>query len=156
MGMVHALRYHGDFQLNYDALVPGCAAMVAEGGRQVPLVPWPEAVDGVCFSYMERRGRKFVVVRVQFEEHDVVLPVPVPLDPERHLGYRRLGPEPTPLSDPLASTLLDDVIEANPDRTTEIALLLNRVNQVRRSRRDAGARGAGASGAGGPAAPAAG
>lgn len=148
MGMVHALRYHGDYQLNHEALAPGCAVMVAEGGRQVPLVPWPESVDGVCFSYMERRGRKFVVVRVQFEEHDVVLPVPVPLDPERHLGYRRLGPEPTPLSDPLASALLDDVIDANPDRTTEIALLLNRVNQVRRSRRDAaameGARGSGA------------
>jgi hypothetical protein len=145
--MVHALRYHGDFQLNYDALAPGATGMIAEGGDRVPLVPWPGAMDGVGFSYMERRGRKFVVVRVQFEEHDVVLPVPVPLDPERHLGYRRLGPEPTPLSDPLASTLLDDVIELNPDRTTEIALLLNRVNQVRRSRRsrrDGGATGAGA------------
>ncbi|HEY0994576.1 MAG TPA: hypothetical protein VGD77_01170 [Gemmatimonadaceae bacterium] len=142
--MVHALRYHGDFQLNFDALAPGATGMIAEGGDRVPLVPWPGAMDGVGFSYMERRGRKFVVVRVQFEEHDVVLPVPVPLDPERHLGYRRLGPEPTPLSDPLASTLLDDVIELNPDRTSEIALLLNRVNQVRRSRRDGGATGAGA------------
>lgn len=143
MRMVHALRYHGDFQLNYEALVPGCTEMQSESGRRVPLVAWPDAVDGVCFSYMERRGRKFVVVRVQFEEHDVVLPVPVPLDPERHLGYRRLGPEPTPLSDPLASTLLDDVIESNPDRTIEIALLLNRVNQVRRSRRDGNVSGGG-------------
>lgn len=146
--MVHALRYHGDFQLNYEALVAGCTEMQSESGGRVPLVAWPDTVDGVCFSYMERRGRKFVVVRVQFEEHDVVLPVPVPLDPERHLGYRRLGPEPTPLSDPLASTLLDDVIEANPDRTTEIALLLNRVNQVRRSRRD-GASGGGTARPGG-------
>ncbi len=139
MGMVHALRYHGDFHLNYETLVPGCTEMQSESGGRVPLVAWPDGVDGVRFSYMERRGRKFVVVRVQFEEHDVVLPVPVPLDVERHLGYRRLGPEPTPLSDPLASTLLDDVIAMNPARTAEIALLLNRVNQVRRSRRDGSA-----------------
>lgn len=141
--MVHALRYHGDFQLNFDTLVPGCTEMVSGRRGRLPLAPWPGSVDGVCFSYMERRNRKFVVVRVQFEEHDVVLPVPVPLDPERHLGYRRLGSEPTSLDDSLASALLDDVIELNPGRATEIAFLLNRVNQVRRSRRDGAATRAG-------------
>lgn len=137
--MVHALRYHGDYHLNFATLSPGATTYTSTSGDTVPLEAFPGDVDGVRFSWMERRGGKCVVVRVQFEAHDVVLPNDVPLDTERHLGWRRLGRTPTPLTDALASTLLDDLIAQNPERSTEIALLLNRVNQVRRSRREGSA-----------------
>jgi hypothetical protein len=53
----------------------------------------------------------------------------------RHLGNKRFAPEPTTIADPVAETLLDDMIERNPEQQEELALLINRVNQVRRATR---------------------
>jgi len=72
---------------------------------------------------------------VQFEGHDIVLKNPVLLDPMRHLGNKRFAPEPTTITDTIAETLLDDMIERNPEQQEELALLINRVNQVRRASR---------------------
>ena len=108
--MIHALRYHGEYSRNFPGLAPGAAHFTSTAGQAVALAPWPADVDGVRFSYMERGGAKCVVVRVEFEDHDVILPNAMPLDDERHLGWRRLGPQPTPLTDALASSILDDVI----------------------------------------------
>ena len=39
------------------------------------------------------------------------------------------------ITDTIAETLLDDMIERNPEQQEELALLINRVNQVRRASR---------------------
>jgi hypothetical protein len=134
--MKHGLMYQGSFEMNYAALEPGARRFRTSTGIDQPLPDWPDAVDGVRFGYMERRARKFAVVRLQFDEHDIVLRTPVTLDRLRHMGNQRFAARPLLLTDALASALLDDVIECNPDQSTEIALLINRVNQVRRSLRD--------------------
>ena len=130
--MRHGLMYQGGFEENFPTLVPGASSFRSSSGAEQPLPRWPETVDGVRFGYMERRGRKFCVVRVQFDEHDVVLRTPVTLDRMRHMGNQRFAARPILLTDANASALLDDVIDCNPDQSTEIALLINRVNQVRR------------------------
>jgi hypothetical protein len=126
--------YQGGFEQNFAALDPGSRSFRTSSGVEQVLPDWPDSVDGVRFGYMERRGRKFVVVRLQFDEHDIVLRTPVALDRMRHMGNQRFTAGPVLLTDALASVLLDDVIECNPEQSTEIALLINRVNQVRRGR----------------------
>lgn len=130
--MQHALMYHGSYERNFERLSPGGLTFTGTDGSEHAIPAWPESVDGVRFGYMEKAGKRFVAVRVQFGDHDVVLRTPVVLDSIRHLGNRRFSPEPTIISDDLASALLDDVIENNPEQSDTIALLINRVNQVRR------------------------
>lgn len=130
--MRHALMYQGAFELNYADLRPGANTYRATDGSAQPLPPWPKTADGLHVGYMERQGKKFFAVRLQFEQHDVVLAQPIALDPLRHLGGRRLAPRPTIVSDDLASHLLDDAIATNADQQTELAMLINRMNQVRR------------------------
>lgn len=134
--MRHALVYHGAYELNYDGLSPGSATYVATDGTKRPLEEVPGSIDGVVVDYMERTGKKFTAVRVRFEDHDVVLQNPLVLEPMRHMGSRRFSPRPVAIQDDVASALLDDIIAANPDQQTELALLLNRVNHVRRGDRE--------------------
>src|SRR5215212_9923413 len=134
--MRHALVYHGSFEGNYDRLAPGASSYAATDGGSRPLESAPASIDGVVFGYMERAAKKFTAVRLRFEDHDVVLRSPVVLEPMRHMGNRRFSPRPVVIQDDVASALLDDIIAANPDQQTELALLLNRVNQVRRGDRD--------------------
>lgn len=129
--MRHGLMYQGGFERNYPSLEPGTTSFVGTDGRTHQFPEWPSEVDGVRFGYLERRAKRFVVARVQFEEHDVILGAAVVLDPLRHLGGKRLTPV-CVLADDLASHLLDDALAQNPDQLTELALLINRVNQVRR------------------------
>ena len=130
--MKHGLMYQGGFEQNFTTLDRGARSFRTSAGVERTLPDWPDSVDGVRFGYMERRGRKFVVVRLQFDEHDIVLRTPVALDRMRHMGNQRFAARPVVLTDALASVLLDDVIECNSEQSTEIALLINRVNQVRR------------------------
>jgi hypothetical protein len=124
--------YQGGFEANYPALAPGARSFVTSTGTEQILPEWPDSADGVRFGYMERRGRKFLVVRLQFDDHDIVLRTPLALDRLRHMGNQRFTARPTLLSDANASALLDDVLECNGDQSREIALLINRVNQIRR------------------------
>src|SRR5207247_7401608 len=112
-----------------SSLAHGTTKYQTTAGETREPPPWPETVNGLRAEYMEKAGKKFFVVRLMFEESDVVLGNPLALDRLRHLGNRRLSPAPTVLDDALASTLLDDVIEANPDQNAHIALLINRINQ---------------------------
>jgi hypothetical protein len=130
--MVHGLMYQGGLERNFASLTPAVRSFHTSDGEERDLPEWPEAVDGVRFGYMERRGRKFLVVRLQFDEHDIVLRAPVAVDRMRHMGNQRFSGRPTLITDANASALLDDIIECNPEQATEIALLINRVNQVRR------------------------
>jgi hypothetical protein len=134
--MQHALVYHGSFELNFDGIAPGATTYTSTDGTSRPVESAPPSVDGVVVGYMERSGKKFTAVRVRFEDHDVVLKHPIFLDKPRHLGNRRFSPRPVVIQDDVASALLDDIIAANPEQQTELALLLNRVNQVRRGDRE--------------------
>jgi hypothetical protein len=133
--MRHALVYHGSYEVNFGELAPGTVAYKSTEGGTRPIEKAPANVDGVVFGYMERSGKKFTAVRVHFEEHDVVLKNPVVLEPMRHMGNRRFSPRPVVIQDDVASALLDDIIAANPEQQTELALLLNRVNHIRRGDR---------------------
>ena len=134
--MRHALVYHGSFELNFERLAPGSANYTATDGSARPLEQVPGNVDGLVIGYMERAGKKFWAVRLQFEDRDIVLRNPLALEPMRHMGNRRFSPRPVVIQDEVASVLLDDIIAQNPDQQTELALLLNRVNHVRRGDRD--------------------
>ncbi len=134
--MLHALVYHGSFELNFDRLAPAAASYVSTDGNSRAIEKVPANIDGVVVGYMERSGKKFIAVRVQFESHDIVLRSPIVLEPMRHLGNRRFSARPFAIQDEFASALLDDIIAANPEQQTELALLLNRVNHVRRGDRD--------------------
>jgi hypothetical protein len=133
--MQHGLMYQGSFEQNYSGLQPGAKAFRGTDGAEHRIPEWPGDVNGVKIGYMEKAGKKFYAVRVQFEGHDIILKNPVLLDPMRHLGNKRFAPEPTTITDPIAETLLDDLIEKNPEQQEELALLINRVNQVRRANR---------------------
>ena len=133
--MHHGLMYQGSYEQNYDSLKPGVRSFRGTDGAEHRIPEWPQDVNGVKVSYMEKAGKKFYAVRVQFDGHDIVLKNPVLLDPMRHLGNKRFAPEPTTITDEVAETLLDDLIEKNPEQEKELALLINRVNQVRRTAR---------------------
>ena len=133
--MQHGLMYQGSFEKNYSALQSGTSAFRGTDDVEHRIPEWPSDVNGVKIGYMEKTGKKFYAVRVQFEGHDIILKNPVLLDPMRHLGNKRFAPEPTTISDPIAETLLDDMIEQNPEQQEVLALLINRVNQVRRASR---------------------
>ena len=133
--MQHALMYQGSFEQNYGNLKPGATSFTATDGSTRALPEWPSEVDGLRVGYMEKAGKRFLAVRVQFEDRDIVLGEPVVLDSMRHMGSRRFSPEPTIIDDDLASTLLDDMIKENPAQADELALLINRINQVRRTGR---------------------
>ena len=134
--MLHALVYHGSFELNYDRLSAGAVTYVSTDGSARPIEKTAPNIDGVVFGYMERSGKKFIAVRVQFETHDIVLRSPIVLDPMRHMGNRRFSPRAVTIQDDVASSLLDDILAANLEQQIELALLLNRVNHVRRGDRE--------------------
>jgi hypothetical protein len=134
--MLHCLIYQGALETNFARLSDRGSTYVATDGKARPVAMRPPAVDGLLVGYMERAGKKFSAVRLQFEDADIALKNPVPLDPMRHMGNRRFSPRPVVLTDDLVSTLLDDVLMQNPSQAPELALLINRMNQVRRGERD--------------------
>ena len=87
---------------------------------------------------MEKSGKKFYAVRVQYDGHDVVVENPVYIDPLRHMNNRRFSAEPTQVDDDEASALLDDIIRENPEKQPELAMMINKINQIRRSARPKG------------------
>ena len=133
--MHHGYMYGGSFELNYDGLNSETQTYRSTSGESHPLRTWPDEVDGVRVWYMEKSGKKFYAVRLQFESHDVVLAHPVAIDPLRHMNNRRFSAQPTLVRDDQMTTLLDDVIRENPETQPELAMMINRVNQVRRAGR---------------------
>jgi hypothetical protein len=125
--MRHAIRYEGGFERNFSELRPGATDFEGDDGERHKMVPWPSGADGLRFGFMERHGKRFVAVRVQFRTADVVLAHDVPLDAERHLGGHRLSAEPVRLDDDAASALLGDAIDANPAQRAELSALRDQV-----------------------------
>jgi hypothetical protein len=136
--MRHAYMYNGAFEKNYAELRPGLSTYKSTEGDERPLPDWPEKIDGIRVAYMEKSGKKFYAVRVQYDEHDIVLENPVYVDPLKHMGNRRFSAEPTVVTDDEASVLLDDIIRDNPEKQPELAMMINRINQIRRDARSKG------------------
>ena len=133
--MRHAYMYNGGFEANYPGLRPGTTTYTTTDGEKRPLPDWPDKIDGIKVGHMEKSGKKFFAVRVQFDDHDVVLENPVAMDPLRHMGNKRFSAGPMIVSDDEASALLDDIIRDNPDKQPELAMMINRINQIRRAAR---------------------
>ncbi|HTE46081.1 MAG TPA: hypothetical protein VK636_12595 [Gemmatimonadaceae bacterium] len=136
--MRHAYMYNGAFELNYASLSPNTTTYKSTDGEELPLPKWPDKFDGIRVGYMEKAGKKFVAVRVQFQEHDVIIENPVHIDPLRHMGNQRFSSEAIVVADDDASALLDDIIRDNPDKQVEVAKMINRINQIRREGRAKG------------------
>jgi hypothetical protein len=133
--MRHGYMYNGGFELNFPGLRPGTTTYKTTEGEERPLPVWPDKVDGVRVGYLEKSGKKFYAVRVQYKDHDIVLANPVALDPLRHMNNRRFSPQPISVTDDEASALIDDIIRDNPDKQPELAMLINGINQTRRASR---------------------
>jgi len=73
-------------------------------------------------GYMEKKGKKFVAVRVADDTSDAVLANDLVLVPGQHFGYgARLGPEATLVDDDVAILkLLEDIIKKNVDASEEL------------------------------------
>ena len=80
--MRHAYMYNGSFESNYSNLQPGATTYRTTEGDERPLPQWPPKIDGIRVSYMEKSGKKFFAVRVQYAGHDLVLENPVHIDPD--------------------------------------------------------------------------
>ena len=128
--------YTGAFELNYSGLTSKTSTYKSTEGDELPLPSWPEKIDGVRVGYMEKSGKKFYAVRIQYSDRDIVLENPVSIDPLRHMNNQRFSSDPTVVSDDEASALLDDVIRENPDKQPELAQLINQINQTRRAARE--------------------
>jgi hypothetical protein len=51
------------------------------------------------------------------------------------MNNQRFAAEPIVVGDDEASALLDDIIRDNPDKQSDLAVMINRVNQIRRGPR---------------------
>jgi hypothetical protein len=111
--------YQGAYERNFATLKPGATEFEGADGQKHAIPPWPNSADGVRIGYMERAGKKFLVVRLQYGDTDVVLKHGIVIDLARHFGYgKRLGPEPTLVEDDaLIVTLIEDVLRKNPEQS---------------------------------------
>jgi hypothetical protein len=115
--MRHALMYTGGFERNFPTLTPTTTAFEGSDGQRHPYAPWPSSADGLRVSYMEKTGKKFVVVRIADGQSDVVLRNEMVLVPGEHFGFGvRLSAEPTLVEDNVAMLkMLEDVIKKNAE-----------------------------------------
>ena len=130
--------YVGGFERNFPTLTPATTAFEGSDGHPHPYAAWPSGADGLRIHYMEKAGKKFVVVRIADGTSDVVLVNELVIVPGVHLGYGvRLGPEPTCVEDDLVILqLLEDVIKKNVPVSEELLRMRARFKE----RASAGAR----------------
>ncbi len=114
--------YAGGFERNFPTLTPTTTAFEGTDGHTHPYAPWPSSADGLRISYMEKSGKKFVVVRVADEQSDVVLSNEMVMVPGVHFGFKvRLSAEPTLVEDDIAMlTMLEDLIKKNREVSEEL------------------------------------
>ena len=127
--MQHVVRYEGGFERNFGTMRSNIGQYEGSDGARHVSQPWPTA-DGVRFSFMEKPGKRFVAVRVQYGDAEVILRRPVPLDPERHLGGKRFSAQPVMIDDGPAGALFGDILESNRDQRTELRAIRERVRRA--------------------------
>jgi hypothetical protein len=133
--MQHVIRFEGGFERNFAARRANGGEYEGEDGSRQHVVPWPAQADGLRFGFMEQRGKRFLAVRVEYGDDEVLLRHPVRLDPARHLGGRRFSADPIPLGDEPAGALLGDMVDLNPEQRPELAALRERVRSALTSAR---------------------
>lgn len=119
--------YVGGFERNFPKLSTSSTSFDGTDGQPHPYQPWPPSADGLRISYMEKHGKKFVVVRIADDKNDVVLKNELVLVPGEHFGFgTRLSGEPTLVEDDITiMKLLEDAAKKNADHKDVSAELLN-------------------------------
>ena len=135
--MRHVIRFEGGFERNFAALHAGGGDYEGDDGERHRAAPWPAEADGVCFGFMEQRGKRFLAVRLEYRGQEVVLRHPVRLDPTRHLGGRRFSPRPIPLGDEQAGALFADIIDLNPELRPTLTAMRDHVRDALAATRQA-------------------
>ena len=109
--------YVGGFERNFPNLTASTTSFTGTDGKDHAYQSWPSSADGLRFSYMEKHGKKFVVVRVGDSTSDVVLKNEVVMVPGEHFGFgTRLSGEPTLVDDDgTIMKLLEDSAKRNVD-----------------------------------------
>lgn len=84
-------------------------------GKERPIGPAAEKVDGIVFGFMEEASER--PKKDRFHEvavEDIVLDNPLLLIPDRHTDGKSFGPSASQCGDDSAKALLDDIIRDNP------------------------------------------
>ena len=125
--MRHALLYVGGFERNFPNLSASSTSFTGTDGKEHSYLPWPKSADGLRLSYMEKHGKKFVVVRVGDGTSDVVLKNEMVMVPGEHFGFgTRLSAEPTLVEDDTSVLrMLEDIAKKNADHKDVSSELLN-------------------------------
>jgi hypothetical protein len=125
--MRHALMYVGGFERNFPNLSTSTTSFTGTDGKEHAYLPWPKSADGLRLSYMEKHGKKFVIVRVGDGQSDVVLKNEMVMVPGEHFGFNtRLSAEPTLVEDDTAVLkMLEDVAKKNAEHKDVSDELLN-------------------------------
>ena len=120
--MRHALRYAGNFEKNFMNLTTASTTFEGSDGQQHEYAPWPDGVNGLRISFMEKAGKKFVAVRIADDTSDVVLRNEMVLVPGEHFGFGvHLSGTATVVEDNLAiMKLLEDATKKNVDHSDEL------------------------------------
>lgn len=107
--------YVGGFERNFPKLTTSSTSFDGTDGQPHDYQPWPQSVDGLRVSYMEKHGKKFVAVRVADDKDDVVLKNEMVMVPGEHFGFgTKLSGEPTLVQDDGAMMkMLEDIIKKN-------------------------------------------
>ncbi len=113
--MRHALMYVGGFERNFPKLTTASTSFEGSDGKAHAYPAWPATANGLRISYMEKAGKKFVAVRVQDSDADVVLQNEMVMVPGEHFGFGvHLSGEPTNIEDNIAiMKMLEDIIKKN-------------------------------------------
>lgn len=114
---LHAIVYHGKFELNRTRLSPVTHEMRLKDGS-IKSLPVSRA-EGIRFGYMTRGKSDFVLVKAG----DVVLDTPVALCRSRHMEGKKVAPSPTSVGHAAAANLLSDAIASNPHLRTSLEAL---------------------------------
>lgn len=124
--------YVGGFERNFRNLTSGSTTFEGSDGLSHPYPDWPSSADGLRISYMEKAGKKFVVVRVADNTSDVVVVNEMIMVPGEHFGFgARLSGEPTLVEDNIAILkLLEDLIKKNVDSSDALLLIRARFKEA--------------------------
>jgi hypothetical protein len=132
----NAIGYLGRFERSFGDLKPGVNEYLREDGSRGQVDERPQNVDGVFFGYMECDSKRFVAVRAEYEDDDIVLANPVPLQPQRHTDGKSFGPNPSRFGDESAERLLIDMIAKTPDQAQQLKRIAEKLGW--RTRPEAG------------------
>lgn len=124
--------YVGGFERNFRNLTSSSTTFEGSDGLSHPYPDWPSSADGLRISYMEKAGKKFVVVRVADSTSDVVVENEMIMVPGEHFGFgARLSGEPTLVEDNIAILkLLEDLIKKNVDSSEALLLIRARFKEA--------------------------